>query len=103
MNISDRLRNLDVERLSLDEAIELSAFAKILRVEFEAQQSEVPDYVSLALKSLGREIHARQADALEKRLRELKLRREALKPAEKRRQETDDEIAALEAKLGSTA
>lgn len=97
------LKNLDVDRISLEEAVALSAFGKLLRSEFEVNQSEIPEWLSSRIKELSREIHARQADALEKRLRELKLRRESLKPAEKRRQETDDEIAALEAKLGSTA
>lgn len=92
----DQLKNLDIDRMDLDEAVALLAFGKAVRAEYDSVQVEVPEWVDARIRELKREIHARQADSRDKRLRELKARREALKPAEERRSEIDAEIKRLE-------
>lgn len=93
----ETLKHLDVERLDFDELIALSAFAKLLRAEYESA-SEVPEWLDDAGRSLKRDLQARQADATEKRLRELKARRETLKTPDQKRADIDKEIADLEQK-----
>lgn len=95
----DRLKTLNIDAMSLEEAIELSAFARSLQSEFAQQQVTVPEWLDSRMKELSREIKTRNADALEKRLRELKGKREGLEDANTRRQRIDEEIAILEAKL----
>lgn len=96
---SVQLKNFDVERLNLDEVVELAAFARVYREEYEKNGGEVPTWLSDSLKSLRREINVRQLDGVEKTLREKISRLEALKPAEQKRQELQAEIDALKQRL----
>jgi hypothetical protein len=95
----EQLKHLDLDRISLEEAVELAVYAKLLHAEFEAQQVDVPAWLDDRSRELKREIRVRQQDAVEKRIRELKARREALLPAEEKRTKIEQEIATLEAKM----
>jgi len=94
-----QLKNFDVDRMDLDELVGLASFGRIIGDEFDKLSGEIPEWLQANLKSLRREIHARQADALEALLKEKKARRDNLTPAEERRKKLDEEIAALEAKV----
>jgi hypothetical protein len=96
----EKLKNFDVDRLDLDELVMLSAFARILVAEFEVLKAQTPEWLEIQTKVLRRAILARQADMLEKRLREAKLRRDALKTPDEKRAALDNEIAELTAALG---
>lgn len=95
----ERIRNFDADKLSLDEIVELAAFARVFREEYEKNGGEVPTWLSDSLKGLRREINARQLDSVEKTLREKLSRLEALKPTEQKRQELQAEIDALKSRL----
>jgi len=79
--------------------VALRMFAGQLRDFYEKMQLEPPEWLDTRIKELSREIKSRTADMLEKRLREAKARREALKPATERREEVDAEIKRLEEQL----
>ena len=64
-----RLKTLDVDRLDMEELVELSAVARILKTEFAEQDLDVPEWLGDKAKSLGREINARNQDAIERRLK----------------------------------
>lgn len=100
--ILDRLKAVDANRLSLDDIVELSAETRALAAEYDRLGVEVPEIVTSKLKSFSREINSRQAEALEKALREKKARLNALKTPEQRRKELEAEIAELEAKTAVT-
>lgn len=91
-----KLKNLDMERMDLDEAIELLSVANAMRVTYDAEQVEVPEWVDTSIRELKREIRSRQQDSRERRLKELKARREALATVDEKRAKIDREIADLE-------
>lgn len=95
MTIIEKLKTLDVNRVDLDECITLSALAKMLRHEYEYFGAEPPAWLDTRIRTLARDIRARQHDYLEKRLAEAKARLEALKPADQRRAELEAEVKAL--------
>jgi len=96
----NELRNLNTDRMDLDQAIALSAYGRQLESEFASLESPTPEWLTSNLKQLRREIADRMRDELTRRLTEAKSRREALTPAEEKRAALDKEIEALSAKLG---
>mgnify|MGYP001602377954 CR=1 FL=1 len=58
----EQLKNLDVNRPALEELVFLSAQAKLLRAEFEAEAVDVPEWLDTRSRELKREIRTRQAD-----------------------------------------
>jgi hypothetical protein len=88
----------DADRCSLEQLVTLAAFGRGLRAEHEALGIEEPEWVGSQLKAVRREVAARNADSIEKRIREKKSRLEALKPPEEKRAALQAEIDALEAK-----
>lgn len=98
MSIS-QLKNLDTDRYDLDDLVALSAEGKALQAEYSALGVDEPEWLGSAVRSLTRDIRTRQADAIEKRLRQAKARVQALKPASERRAELEAEIAKLQDQL----
>lgn len=99
MGLLDRLKQLDVDKLSLDDAVELAVDAKALRAEYERRTLPVPEVLDDSLRSLDRDIEARRRDALELRLKEVRRQRAATMSAEEKRQKLAAEEADLEALL----
>lgn len=91
------LKNLNADRLDLDELVGLSAFGRNFQAEFTQLNVEEPEWLGPALRELRREITTRNQDSVDKRLRQLRARQQALKPAAERRTEIEAEIARLEA------
>lgn len=96
----ETLKNLNIDRLDLDEAIALSRFARSLRAEYEELGLEIPEWLDSRTRELRREIKARNQDYLEKRLKEAKDRYNRLKPAEEQRDEARAEVERLEKMVG---
>jgi len=95
----DRFTNFDAQRLTIEELVVLSAFGRQLRAEYEELDLEEPEFVDVQLKVLRREIRTRNADRLEKSLREKKARLESLKTPTQKKAELRDEIKKLEEQL----
>jgi len=93
----ERLKNLDLERLDVDEMVAMLAFAKSLAAEYQAQQAPAPEWVDTRAKELKREINTRLADMKEKRKKEIKAKLQSLKSAQERREELTKELEQLEA------
>lgn len=91
-----KLKNLDLERMDLDDAIELLTVANSVHATYDTEQVDVPEWLDTSIRELKREIRARQQDSRERRLKELKARREALATTEEKRAKIDREIAELE-------
>jgi hypothetical protein len=99
MFITDALKNFEMVRLQLEDLIELSANARMLEAENVANGNPVPEWLTVAGKSLRREIKSRLADQKEKMLRDMKARRASLKTTEEKRAELDKMIADLETEV----
>lgn len=94
----EQLRNFDAKRLDLEELVELSAIGTTIKNEFDRVTVETPEWLDANLKSLRREIKARQADQIEAALREKRLQVERMTPVEERRKKAQEELAELERK-----
>lgn len=96
----EKLRNLDVQRPDLEELVFLSATAKALRTEFEAENVDVPEWLDNTSRELKREIRTRQQDSIEKRVRDIRSRLDALKTPSEKRIELQSELDKLTAVAG---
>ncbi len=94
----DELKRFDKDRISIEEAVALSAYARVYRNEAEVLGLETPDWFDQRVKELHREIEARKADQLDARLTKLKSRRAALLTPDEKRADIDKQIAELETK-----
>jgi len=94
-------KNFSADRMSLDELVALAAYGRQLREEYDQHQLEEPDFVDSQLKSLRREIHARNADRLEARRKEITSRLESLKTPTQRKSELLKERAEIDKQLAS--
>ena len=99
MSLLNTFRTFNVDSTDLDELVALSLFGRQLRTEYEALQLEEPEWVDVQLKTLRREIHARTADYLEARRREINARLESLKTPQQKKQELLKERQDIDAKL----
>jgi DNA repair ATPase RecN len=95
----NQFKNFVSDRLDIDELIELTAFGKMLRAEYEAHQLEEPEFVDSQLKALKREIFARNADRLEARKREIRSRLDSLKTPTQRKSELEKELREIDKQL----
>lgn len=96
------LRGLDVERYTVDELIELRAGARVLELEYQAANYEVPEWLKERTVMLDAEIKRLRADTMRKRVRELVAQKSALRTADEKRADVDAELARLQAELGET-
>ncbi len=90
------LKTLELNRMDLDEAIALSAFARLLKAEYEHVDAEAPIWLDDRIRDIRNEVRDRLRDSVQKRLRELYSRRESLLTADEKRKKLDVEIAKLE-------
>ena len=100
--VIDELRKSETEGMSLEDLVALSALGRGVQSEFATLNIEEPEFLGPKLREIRREIAARQADRIEKLLREKKARLEALQPAEEKRAALKAEIDKLEAQLSGT-
>lgn len=99
MEMFEKLRNLNIDRLSVDEAVFLLTSAKTFAAGYAEIGIPVPEWLGDNIRSLEKDVKSRQRDEMERRLREAKTRRNSLRTAEEKRKDIDEEIARLEAAL----
>jgi hypothetical protein len=95
----NQLKSLNTDKYDLDELVALSAEGKALQAEYAVLGADEPEWLGAAVRALARDIRVRQADAIEKRLRQARARVEALKPASERRAALEAQILADEARI----
>lgn len=88
-----------VDRMNVDELVELSAFGHGLRNEYERLGLEVPESVGVQLNSIKRAIDTLNADRNEAELRSAKAQLATLSTAEEKREALRKKIATLEKKV----
>lgn len=102
MTLSARLHNLNLTAFNVEEAIELGAGAEMLRGAYTRYEVPVPEWLDDSIRVLGRFIHDKSRDDMEKRIREIVQANAADMTPGERRDARRAELAALEAKLGRT-
>jgi hypothetical protein len=95
----NQLKQFDADRYDLDELVCLSAEGNLLQAQYKTLGVDEPEWLGNTVRSLANNIRLRQADAIEKRLRQAKARVQALKPASERRAELEAEIAKLQSQI----
>jgi hypothetical protein len=98
--IMARLMNLNLTRLELDEAVELSVLAEQLREGYKRHSLPSPEALDDAIRQLDRYIGDKTRDNAEMELRELAQADAADRTAGERREARSARRAELEAKLG---
>jgi len=83
----DQFRDFNVDTGQLDELVELAAFGRQLRAEYETLQLDIPEWASTQLEALRREIRTRSEDARLARIREIDSRIDSLKSSEEKKSE----------------
>ncbi len=102
LGLMARLQRLDLNRLELDEAIELSTLAEMLREGYKRHQLSSPVWLDDGIRSLDRYIADRTRDVMEMELRELAQADAADLTASERRDKRKARREELEAKLNPT-
>jgi hypothetical protein len=96
-----RIRTLQVDRLDVDEAIELVTFGRIAETTYSGYNVPTPEWLKDGIAQLDTEIKRRRRDMLEARAKELKAKLSTLKSREERKSETEAELAKLNDALGT--
>ena len=94
-----QLKSLNVDRIDLDEAVSLLAFANSVGAEYEAQGLPIPEWLQDAARTLRNEIALRARDAREKRVKELRRSLDGLRTTEEKRKSYQKELRELEVSL----
>jgi len=100
MNILDFIRNFDSDSSDLEGLVAISAVGRSIQSEFKSLEVDEPVWLGNNLEAIRSAIAVRKTDRLRKELAEMESRFEAMKPAEQKRQELAEKIAAARAKLG---
>jgi len=102
VNVIERIKAVNNDRIDLDDAIELYALGGIVKTTYDGNQLEAPEALRDGLDGLGKLIKTKRRENLERALKETKARRAALSTAEEKRGREDAEVTRLE-KLLETA
>jgi hypothetical protein len=97
----EQLKNLDLQRPDVEELVCLSSMATSLHFEFEKLNLDVPEWLDTRSRELKREIRARHQDQLDKRVREIRSRLDALKTPTEKRAELERELEKLTATVSA--
>ena len=91
----EQFKSINVDRMDIDELVNLAAFGRQFRQEFEALGAPVPEYVDDNLRTLRGELNARLADRRAARAREIRSQLDSLKSREEKRTQLEQELASL--------
>lgn len=99
-NMLNQLKIMNVDRIDLDEAVALEAFAHGMRSVYDEYGLEAPDWFVNSCKTLATEIARRREDNLRKALAQAEAEAEALKTQKEKRTDNAARIARLRKELG---
>lgn len=99
MQALQQLKSFDPAGYSIEEMVLLLGTANLMTSTFLSVGAEVPEWLKDANKALSKEIETRSRDMLEKELKELTAREEALKTKEEQRKELEAKRKRIEQRL----
>jgi hypothetical protein len=95
----NELRNINVDRMDVDDAVALLAFGNLVSDAFAQNKLKTPEWLDANLATLTREIESRKRESLEKRRKELRALIEADMTATERRAKHRRELDEIETAL----
>jgi hypothetical protein len=96
MDLLVTIRNFSVDSSDLDDAVAMLATAKVVAAEYGAQSVPAPEWLTEKIGELSGEVKSRRRDYLERALKAQKLKLDAYKTREQKREDAAVEIARLE-------
>lgn len=96
-----QLKNLNLERMDLEEALALYAFGESLQAKYDSFQIDTPEWLTENLAALKREVQDRVRDELVRKIRMDESALETLKTQAEKRAETKRRLDGARAKLAS--
>lgn len=96
-----KLRNVAVDRIDVDDAIELVTLGRAAASTYTAYQVPTPQWLTDGISTLDAEIKRRRRDMLESRAKEIDANLATLKTREEKRAELEAERAKLRDALGA--
>jgi hypothetical protein len=97
----ERLRNLNIDRIDIDDAIELVTFGRVAETTYSGYQVPTPAWLKDSITALDGEIKSRRRDMLLARQKEIAARLSALKTRDEKKAELEAEQAKLNDALGT--
>lgn len=91
----DKLKSLQLQRMDVDEMIELATWGRAMHNGYTHYDVPAPGWLQDSLEQLDGEIKRRRQELLQARLQEIRSRKQALKTREERRADLDAEEAQL--------
>jgi len=95
----EKLKNLNIDRMDLDEAIALATLGRATANGYDYYKVPAPKWLENGLRMLDEEINRRRKELLQSRLREVEAEQTALRTREERRADLTAEHARLQAEL----
>jgi len=95
-----QLKNLNVDRMDVDEAISLATMARAYANGYEHYGVSPPAWLTGAIETLDVEINRRRRDILQSRKRELEANLTQLRTRQEQRADAEAELARLNDALG---
>jgi hypothetical protein len=100
MQLLESLRNVNIDRLDMDEIVAALTFANAMAMTYQSVGLETPEWLVDSTDTLKREAGARHRDQLEKELREIEQREETLKSQSEKRADLSSKKKRIMAQLG---
>jgi hypothetical protein len=97
--VIERLMTCNIDAVSMDAMIQLSAECRALEAEYKELKAAVPDILLSGVKTLRKAIESRLRDKMAADLKSLESQFEAMQSAETKRARVAEQIAALRAQL----
>ncbi len=98
--MNDKLKALNVERIDLEEALELKAVANAQVNLYVGYEIPIPAWLASASAALDDDIRRRRRDALKARERELSSKLAGLRSREEQRADLEAELTKVSNALG---
>lgn len=100
MGLLYNIRNLNVDRLDIDDAVELLTVGRLAEKAYGEYQVPAPTWLTDGLQILDREIRDRQREMLLARKREIELQLKSLRTREERKADLQADLAKVLDTLG---
>ncbi len=99
MSLIQALQSMNLERMDLDEAVELHARATAVLATYKAKRLVPPGSLEGGIETLDAYIETRRQENLKAALKRVRAEKESLRTVGERRKDVDREIEQLEAEL----
>lgn len=99
MSLQERIKSINLDRLDVDDMIELLSVAESTVKTYESTFMPVPEWLSGGIEMLTEDVKRRRKDTLKKAIEDKKLRLDSLRTTEQKRADLRRQLASMEKAL----